>query len=90
MSFALRARSASLCVLWVVATPLVAPRSAFADEENAWRSAGRAAVARARALLPGPLPKAKNAIVFVGDGMGMSTITASRIFDGQRHGKLGE
>jgi hypothetical protein len=24
------------------------------------------------------------------DGMGMSTITAARIFDGQRHGKLGE
>lgn len=33
---------------------------------------------------------AKNAIVFVGDGMGISTITAARILDGQMKGKPGE
>lgn len=33
---------------------------------------------------------AKNVILFVGDGMGISTITAARIFDGQSQGKLGE
>ena len=34
--------------------------------------------------------KAKNVILFIGDGMGISTITAARIFDGQSQGKKGE
>jgi len=33
---------------------------------------------------------ARNVIVFVGDGMGMSTITAGRIFKGQLDGHRGE
>lgn len=32
----------------------------------------------------------KNIILFVGDGMGVSTVTAARIFDGQSEGKMGE
>ncbi|HEC74246.1 MAG TPA: alkaline phosphatase, partial [Methylophaga aminisulfidivorans] len=31
---------------------------------------------------------AKNVILFVGDGMGISTITAARILDGQLKGQL--
>lgn len=34
--------------------------------------------------------KAKNVILFVGDGMGISTITAARIYSGQRKGLDGE
>lgn len=34
--------------------------------------------------------QAKNVILFVGDGMGISTVTAARILDGQRKGKAGE
>lgn len=34
--------------------------------------------------------KAKNVILFVGDGMGVSTITAARILEGQLNGKPGE
>lgn len=34
--------------------------------------------------------KAKNVIVFIGDGMGISTITAARIYDGQKRGETGE
>ncbi|WP_404342269.1 alkaline phosphatase [Pseudoalteromonas mariniglutinosa] len=34
--------------------------------------------------------KAKNVILFVGDGMGISTVTAARILAGQLEGKLGE
>jgi len=34
--------------------------------------------------------KAKNIILFVGDGMGVSTITAARILDGQIRGETGE
>ncbi|WP_440904933.1 alkaline phosphatase [Catenovulum sp. SX2] len=33
---------------------------------------------------------AKNVILFVGDGMGISTVTAARILDGQKKGMLGE
>ncbi len=33
---------------------------------------------------------AKNVILFVGDGMGISTVTAARILDGQNKGQLGE
>ncbi|MDG1825130.1 MAG: alkaline phosphatase [Henriciella sp.] len=35
-------------------------------------------------------PKAKNVIIFVGDGMGISTITAGRIYAGQKRGTDGE
>jgi len=34
--------------------------------------------------------KAKNVILFVGDGMGISTLTAARILQGQQKGNLGE
>jgi len=34
--------------------------------------------------------KAKNVILFLGDGMGVSTVTAARILQGQLHGKTGE
>ncbi len=38
-----------------------------------------------------PAPgKAKNVILFIGDGMGISTITAARIYDGQKRGETGE
>ena len=33
---------------------------------------------------------AKNIVLFLGDGMGISTITASRIFKGQQLGNTGE
>lgn len=33
---------------------------------------------------------AKNVILFIGDGMGVSTVTAARIFDGQSRGLAGE
>ncbi len=38
-----------------------------------------------------PIPqKAKNVILFIGDGMGISTITAARIYAGQKQGQTGE
>ena len=43
----------------------------------------------ARPAAPAPR-KAKNVILFVGDGMGISTITAARIYDGQKRGETGE
>ncbi len=34
--------------------------------------------------------RAKNVILFIGDGMGVSTVTAARIYAGQKLGKMGE
>jgi len=34
--------------------------------------------------------KARNIILFIGDGMGISTLTAGRIFEGQQQGRDGE
>lgn len=34
--------------------------------------------------------RAKNVILFIGDGMGVATLTASRIFEGQQRGESGE
>ncbi|MEL6529620.1 MAG: alkaline phosphatase, partial [Pseudomonadota bacterium] len=34
--------------------------------------------------------RAKNVILFIGDGMGISTITAARIYEGQKRGESGE
>uniref|UniRef100_A0A336LPP2 alkaline phosphatase n=1 Tax=Culicoides sonorensis TaxID=179676 RepID=A0A336LPP2_CULSO len=36
------------------------------------------------------LPKAKNVIFFIGDGMGLNTLTAARILKGQRNQQSGE
>ncbi len=44
----------------------------------------------AESTAPGAPSIAKNVILFVGDGMGISTVTATRIFDGQSKGLQGE
>ena len=41
-------------------------------------------------LLVAPLAHAKNVILFLGDGMGVSTVTAARIYVGQQQGQTGE
>ena len=47
------------------------------------------AAAKAAAQTP-PSARAKNVILFIGDGMSISTITAARIFQGQLRGEPGE
>lgn len=47
----------------------------------------RAAAPAHEAQAPG---KAKNVILFIGDGMGISTVTAARIYAGQKQGQSGE
>jgi len=51
--------------------------------------AGEAALARQLTVVPN-IGKAKNVILFLGDGMGISTVTAGRIYDGQLKGVDGE
>lgn len=54
-----------------------------------WFNAGRQTVINAKHLETNK-GHAKNVILFIGDGMGISTITASRIYDGQEKGGQGE
>jgi alkaline phosphatase len=68
---------------------LASPVWAEAEAEDPWFASGRAAVERARERTPNA-GTAKNAILFVGDGMGVSTITAARILEGQQRGETGE
>lgn len=42
------------------------------------------------ASTPPPPARAKNVILFIGDGMGISTVTAARIYEGQKRGETGE
>ena len=81
-----------LCAALVAVGPIaVAAAEAKRDPNSAaaWREQGRAAVAASRAIAP-LKTHARNVIVFIGDGMGVSTVTAARILDGQLRGQSGE
>ena len=45
---------------------------------------------QSRANIVPNISTARNVILFIGDGMGVTTVTAARIFDGQSKGMLGE
>ncbi len=68
---------------------LIAASSCRAESPQQWFLDGREAVQRAKAYRP-ITGKARNVILFIGDGMGVSTVTAARILDGQQHGRSGE
>jgi len=54
-----------------------------------WYEQGAQAARAGAAQSPKP-NKARNVILFVGDGMGISTVAAARIFEGQLNGASGE
>lgn len=62
---------------------------ATAEDAAHWFQSGRKAVERAKNLRP-VTGKAKNVILFLGDGMDVTTVTAARIFEGQQRGEPGE
>jgi alkaline phosphatase len=74
--------------LWGACAGLASAECAGASDPTTFE-AGRTAVARtlASGISPG---RAKNVILFLGDGMGVTTVTAARIFEGQRAGEPGE
>jgi alkaline phosphatase len=55
---------------------------------NVWYTEAQTLLTEKQAQLA--ISSAKNVIVFVGDGMGISTLTAARILEGQNSGKSGE
>lgn len=68
------------------------PLSTAQESPDSWYQEGQEAVAKNKSLRweGMPISTAKNVILFVGDGMGISTITAARILDGQLRGESGE
>ncbi len=61
------------------------------QKQNDWYSAAETKLTEKEAAAQAEQTfKAKNVILFVGDGMGISTLTASRIMAGQMDGKSGE
>jgi alkaline phosphatase len=67
------------------------PRFSIKREESpeSWRRDGLNAIERAKKNKIRK-DKAKNVILFVGDGMGITTLTAARIMEGQMRGESGE
>ena len=85
----------------VTATNLVcnAPATSLTSEQlesltsNVWFSDAQTKLETtqaANAAIATESGKAKNVILFVGDGMGISTVTAARILAGQLEGEMGE
>lgn len=72
-----------------LAVMLALAGQAVAEDANTWYQDGQEALAAAKKLYPNNR-KAKNVILFVGDGMGVSTVTAARILEGQLKGLDGE
>lgn len=69
-------------------TPFVQANDDIGTRDS-WFSAGKNAVSE-RAMQPLNTNTARNIILFVGDGMGISTLTAGRIYAGQEKGNSGE
>lgn len=65
-------------------------QAALAEESAAtWLAEGKAEIQKQKRLFPNAR-RAKNVILFIGDGMGVSTVTGARIFEGQQKGGDGE
>lgn len=73
----------------ISALSLAMQNNAYAEDATTWVQNGEAALRAAEKVSPNNR-KAKNVILFVGDGMGIATITAARIFEGQQKGIDGE
>ena len=78
----------------VLSMALASQVMAAGETQENWYELGEAAIEQsmlyARKAISNSRRRAKNIILFVGDGMGVSTVTAARIYDGQRKGMTGE
>jgi alkaline phosphatase len=75
------------------ATAVTVPDALLNTTANQWYTESAAAVAETNRQVQRlflEAGSAKNIILFVGDGMGVTTVTAARIFEGQQQGMSGE
>ncbi|XP_029343856.1 alkaline phosphatase, tissue-nonspecific isozyme-like [Acyrthosiphon pisum] len=84
LNFGLLLFSVIPCILMLIQNP-----TKIQDRDH-WYEEARSALKKRLASFEGKMGRAKNVVFLVGDGMGASTLTASRIFKGQRRGNQGE
>ena len=72
----------------LLSTAAFAGESSLPDPDHYWTEAQTSL--RERIEQPKREKRAKNVILFIGDGMGISTLTAGRIYEGQKAGSDGE
>jgi alkaline phosphatase len=82
---------AIVCLLGLVNHPAHAGRTEWSVERNPafWRDQARSSIDE-QLKRRDNTKVAKNVIIFLGDGMGLTTVTAGRIRKGQMKGELGE
>ncbi|KAG1653409.1 Alkaline phosphatase, tissue-nonspecific isozyme [Nymphon striatum] len=76
-------------ILFLIIYMVVGLQVSKAQDTEFWNNLARETL-RKRKDVKINTNKAKNVILFLGDGMGVSSITAGRILKGQRQGMLGE
>lgn len=81
--------AAAVCATCSIAYAQVKPTVQGPETVQQWYDAGNKFIADAKRQKSNN-GRAKNVILFVGDGMGVSTVTAARILEGQLKGKPGE
>lgn len=91
MLYTKRSSLTSFIICSFITACIAAPTFGQGQKETPayWYQSGQAELQAALALQPNT-KQAKNIILFIGDGMGVSTVTAARIFDGQTRGEPGE
>lgn len=82
----LRPYLSALLILATFSHGATAERTAAAEK---WYAAGEQFVAERQQMTRGK-QRAKNVILFIGDGMSLTTVTAARILEGQMNGADGE
>jgi len=78
---------------YTIAAPVIADSNL--NSSNSWYQQGetwlqKKLINQQASNLDSKSPTAKNVILFVGDGMSITTLTAARIWQGQQQGLLGE
>lgn len=71
------------------ATTSTPPAAARVESPESWRDEGQRTLERLQKAAAPPTA-ARNVILFVGDGMGIASVTAARILQGQQRGASGE
>jgi len=80
-----------ICLACLLATTACAQNGPATLNSSPWFSDGAETVEAATQRQINNTPgAAKNVILFIGDGMGISTVTAARILAGQQQGLAGE
>ena len=82
-------RLVSVAALLATSGSIAYAQNTLPQTNDAYFCAAQAALQERLRVTPNT-NRAKNVILFVGDGMGISTVTAGRIYEGQKRGVDGE